>query len=73
MYSVKSDGYIVYDGYFVVQAHTCKYMKNIIKDGQNAVVYEPRGCGFESCQARHSNKGLGKPRPLSFLRLCRAM
>jgi len=30
------------------------------------VGYEPRGRGFESCQARHSNKGLGKPGSLSF-------
>ena len=46
-------------------------MKCRRKDSQSAVVYEPRGRGFESCQARHSNKGLGKPRPLSFLQLCR--
>jgi len=28
---------------------------------------EPTRRGFESCQTRHSNKGLGKPRPMSFL------
>ena len=28
--------------------------------------YEPRGRGFESCQARHQFKGLGKPKPFLF-------